>query len=80
MCWTAKHRTVWCTVLTIACSQEFKPTSAIIHQTVRVERRTVRCASSQRLATMSTKGQQSSGALDGSVPPIGQSGAPRIGN
>ena len=44
-CWTVKHRTVRCTVRLTSRSREFQPTSAIIHQTIHAERRTVRCAS-----------------------------------
>jgi hypothetical protein len=58
-------------------SREFYHASAIIHQTIHARRRTVRCASRQRLATTSTKGQWSNGAPDSPVPleqEISQSG------
>jgi hypothetical protein len=51
-----------------ACSHEFWPVSAIIHWTIRAERRTVRCASRQWLASTTAEGQWSSGALDSPVP------------
>jgi hypothetical protein len=74
------HQTLRCTVRSIACSWEVWPASAIIHRTVHVERRTVRCVSHQRLVTTSAKDQRSSGASNSPVPLTGRSGASRIGN
>jgi hypothetical protein len=43
--------------------------SAIIHRTIHVERRIIRCVSHQHLVATSVKGQRSSGARDSPVPP-----------
>jgi hypothetical protein len=80
VCWTEEHQTVCCTVQPTACSQEFYHASAIIHQIVRAECRTVRCASVQWLAATSAEGQWSTRALDSTVLATGRLGAPRTGN
>jgi hypothetical protein len=82
-CWNEQHRTVRChppdsPVRTgqygarsgrTHRSRVFQPTSAIIHQTVRVRRWTVRCTSRATASGHVSAAQWSTGASDSLVPP-----------